>query len=81
MHGLLVAYAAARIVQAMPLYAAEGTFISIFALLEMRPTATIIPLLPLRLSNHWILIPLGAIFYPTLSWGAKKVRAHRVRQA
>jgi uncharacterized membrane protein YbhN (UPF0104 family) len=61
----------------MPLYAAEGTFISVFALFGMRPTATTIPVLGYRLFNYWMPIPLAAIFHPTLRWGAKK--APRVR--
>jgi uncharacterized protein (TIRG00374 family) len=82
---LLVAYATAQLVQAMPfmppggLGAAEGTYISMFALLGMNPGATVIPVLGYRLFNYWMPIPLAAIFYPTLRLGAKKARAHKVR--
>jgi glycosyltransferase 2 family protein len=81
---LLVAYATAQLVQAMPfmppggLGVTEGAFISMFALLGMSPGATVIPVLGYRLLNYWMPIPLAAIFYPTLSLGAKKARARKV---
>jgi uncharacterized membrane protein YbhN (UPF0104 family) len=82
---LLVAYAAAQVVAAVPfmpaggLGAAEVTFVSMFALLGMGPETTVIPVLAYRLFNFWMPIPLAAVFYPTLRLGVSKTRARRIR--
>jgi uncharacterized membrane protein YbhN (UPF0104 family) len=80
---LLVAYATAQLVAALPfmpaggLGVAEGAFISMFALLGMSPGTTVIPVLGYRLFNFWMPITLAAIFYPTLRFGTKEARASK----
>jgi uncharacterized protein (TIRG00374 family) len=82
---LLVAYAVAQVVAALPfmplggLGVAEGALISLLALLGMSPATTVIPVLGYRLFNFWLPIVLAAIFYPTLRLGAKKTRARKVQ--
>jgi uncharacterized protein (TIRG00374 family) len=80
---LLVAYAVAQVVAALPfmplggLGVAEGALVSMLALLGLSPATTVIPVLGYRLFNYWMPIVLAAIFYPTLSLGAKKARARK----
>ncbi|MDQ3862663.1 MAG: flippase-like domain-containing protein [Actinomycetota bacterium] len=82
---LLVAYAVAQLVATLPfmplggLGAAEGVFVSLFALLGMSPAETVIPVLCYRLFNYWLPLLLAVIFYPTLRLGAKSARARKVR--
>jgi uncharacterized protein (TIRG00374 family) len=82
---LLVAYAIAQLVQAMPftppggLGVAEGVFVSMFALLGVGPEVSLYPVLGYRLFNYWMPIPLAAIVYPTLRIGATKARARKAR--
>ena len=82
---LLVAYAVAQLVATLPfmplggLGAAEGVFVSLFALLGMSPAETVIPVLGYRLFNYWLPLLLAVIFYPILRLGAKSARARKVR--
>jgi uncharacterized protein (TIRG00374 family) len=80
---LLVAYAVAQALAALPfmplggLGIAEGALVSMLALLGMSPATTVIPVLGYRLFNYWMPIVLAAIFYPTLRLGAKKARVRK----
>jgi uncharacterized protein (TIRG00374 family) len=82
---LLVAYAVAQAVAALPfmplggLGLAEGALVSMLALLSMSPATTVIPVLGYRLFNYWMPLVLAAIFYPTLRLGAKKARVRKAR--
>jgi glycosyltransferase 2 family protein len=82
---VLVVYALAQLVATLPfmplggLGAAEGVFVSLFALLGTSAAVTVIPVLGYRLFNYWMPILLAAVFYPTLRLGAKKARARKVR--
>jgi uncharacterized protein (TIRG00374 family) len=82
---LLVAYAVAQVLAALPfmplggLGVAEGALVSLLALLGMSPAETVIPVLGYRLFNYWLPIVLAAIFYPTLRLGAKKTQTRKVQ--
>jgi uncharacterized protein (TIRG00374 family) len=82
---LLVAYAVAQVLGALPfmplggLGVAEVALVSLFALLGMSPAETAIPVLGYRLFNYWLPIVLAAIFYPTLRLGAKKTQTRKVQ--
>jgi uncharacterized protein (TIRG00374 family) len=82
---LLVAYAVAQVLAALPfmplggLGVAEGALVSLLALLGMSPAETVIPVLGYRLFNYWLPIVLAAIFYPTLRLGAKKTQTRKIQ--
>jgi uncharacterized protein (TIRG00374 family) len=78
---LFVAYGVATTIGAIPLTPGgvgvfEVTMLTILALLGVGSEAAI-PILGYRLFNFWLPIPLAAIFYPTLRFGAEATRSTR----
>ena len=78
---LLVAYGVATAVAAIPLTPGgigvfETTMLATLVLLGVGSEAAV-PILGYRLFNFWLPIPLAAIFYPTLRFGAGAPRSVR----
>jgi glycosyltransferase 2 family protein len=72
---LLVAYGVATTIATIPLTPGgigvfETTMLATLVLLGVGSEATI-PILGYRVFNFWLPIPLAAVFYPTLRYGAR----------